>query len=651
VKLYCPSCGNATEFRYDDSFVRVCDACRSLLVRTDRGIETFGQFADLTPARSGLSVGQAGVFAGTSFVLTGRCEYRHPAGGSWEEWYMKLADGRWGWLAQAQGEWVVTFPSAQERALPPFEQLSPGMPLALGADLPELTIGECNVATLSGAEGEIPFVIAAGEQSRFADLADARGRFATLDYGAPGSTDPPSVYIGRRATLAALGLALEAPRPPEPVQRAAERLGCPNCGGSIELRLPGESQSVVCPYCGAVLACEGALGILALPGKLELTRSPVPLGVKGRFFGDEYTVIGRMKRQAAYEGGIVVRWDEFLLHSPAIGYRWLVYVKGHWSFVAPLPAGAVQVQRDAHYAGKDFSLYDQAKPSVTGVWGEFYWKVSVDDTVATRDFIAPPLMLSEEASENEINWSLGLYQTPAEVSRAFGVKLNDWRVGVSGNQPFPHRHLGMITLLLALAFVLVSVVLAASAPGRRVYDDQLAFDAASRATDVPEQNVVPGTSTYVFFTQSFPLTGGKPAAVRLNALLNNSWAYALIDLIDETSGEFVTFDQELSYYYGSEGGEFWSEGNREASAVVTAKNTGPHLLRLEVQVPADALKLLNVTVEDGVFVWKHFLWALAALTLPALALGLRRWSFETKRWSESDHAPSYYSASSGSDDD
>ena len=42
MKTACPSCGAEVEFRYDDSFVRVCDACHSALLRADRGIDTLG---------------------------------------------------------------------------------------------------------------------------------------------------------------------------------------------------------------------------------------------------------------------------------------------------------------------------------------------------------------------------------------------------------------------------------------------------------------------------------------------------------------------------------------------------------------------------------------------------------------------------------
>ena len=50
----CPNCHAPVEFRFDDSLVRVCEHCHSAVLRTDRGVESLGQFADLVPIESPL---------------------------------------------------------------------------------------------------------------------------------------------------------------------------------------------------------------------------------------------------------------------------------------------------------------------------------------------------------------------------------------------------------------------------------------------------------------------------------------------------------------------------------------------------------------------------------------------------------------------
>jgi NMD protein affecting ribosome stability and mRNA decay len=54
MKTTCPQCGAEIEFRFDDSFVRVCGHCRAAVTRTDRGVETLGKIADLMPMQSPL---------------------------------------------------------------------------------------------------------------------------------------------------------------------------------------------------------------------------------------------------------------------------------------------------------------------------------------------------------------------------------------------------------------------------------------------------------------------------------------------------------------------------------------------------------------------------------------------------------------------
>ena len=45
------------------------------------------------------------------YEITGRVQIQHEAGGIWDEWYVAFRDGkRWGWLAEAQGRYYLTFP-------------------------------------------------------------------------------------------------------------------------------------------------------------------------------------------------------------------------------------------------------------------------------------------------------------------------------------------------------------------------------------------------------------------------------------------------------------------------------------------------------------------------------------------------------------
>lgn len=646
MKVFCPSCGTPVEFRYDDSFVRVCSSCRSAIVRTDRGIETFGQIADLSPTRSGLALGDRGRYRGQAFAIAGRAQYAHPAGGRWEEWFVKLDDGRWAWLSEAQGVWAMTFERPPPSELPPWSAIAPGSKLGLGEPPVALTVGERNVGKAVAAEGEIPFELIFGAESRFVDLSDGSGRFATLDYGAPGEEVAPTLYLGRQVTLAELELAHRAAGSDRQRAIGGERLGCPSCGGSIELMLPGRSLSVACPYCASVLDCEGPLAILAAQEEREKVPSPIALGSRGEIDGVTYVITGHLRRQAYYDG-ITLSWDELLLHEPNAGYRWLVNVRGHWSFVSPLPAGAVQESSDGvYYGGRRFRLYDMARPRVIGVWGEFYWKVRVGEVVEARDYISPPAMLSYEGSDEEVSWSLGIYQTPAQIQRAFRLKQRlPAPLGVAGHQPFAHAHLGQMIALVGIAFLVCNLLLAMLADPHQVHAEEFYLGSTARG----EHHVPPspddggGYPTYVAFSGEFDLRERENTRIGLSLPVNNSWAYATIDLIHDATGEFRSFAREISYYHGVESGEAWTEGSQTLSEVLRAGRSGRHLLRLEVQSERPLVSLpLRVTVEQDVFPSGNFGWAMLLLLIPSALLGFYQWSFERRRWSESDYAPGVY---------
>src|SRR5436309_619137 len=108
------------DFKVSTALVTVCPYCNSVVGRSDKGLEDLGKVADLVESGSPLDVWLKGRFQGVPFDLTGRVQYAHPAGGVWDEWYAHFADGRWGWLAEAQGRFYLTFESPAPPDLPPF---------------------------------------------------------------------------------------------------------------------------------------------------------------------------------------------------------------------------------------------------------------------------------------------------------------------------------------------------------------------------------------------------------------------------------------------------------------------------------------------------------------------------------------------------
>ena len=209
VEVSCPACGAPIAFKTGSSIVVVCEFCNSVVARGDRKLEDLGKVAALVETGSPLDVGLRGVYQGVAFELTGRAQLGHQAGGVWDEWYAAFQNGHWGWLAEAQGRFYLTFEQSlpEQSLIPPFAALQLGGPVAALPTSVPLTVAEMGVATQLGATGEIPYRLEPNQQYEYADLSGPNGIFATLDY----SAEPPSVYVGREVTLSEIGLATATP--------------------------------------------------------------------------------------------------------------------------------------------------------------------------------------------------------------------------------------------------------------------------------------------------------------------------------------------------------------------------------------------------------------------------------------------------------
>lgn len=654
MNVACPTCGAAVEFRYDDSFVRICGSCRAAVVRSDRGIETLGRVADLVPTGSPLRLFAEGRFGSTTFLLVGMAQLRHGAGGVWQEWYAKLDGGQWAWLSEAQGRFYLTFARAGI-GVPPFESLVPGAQVAIGDRT--FTVGELGTASYVSALGEIPYRLDPSGTFRFADLSDGSGGFATIDYGAPGEDDDPSVYVGQQVTLGELALQGGEEQRSSATAHQGLALACPNCGGSLELRVPDQTQRVACPYCAHMLSVDH--GHLAVLSKLAHKPTPrIPLGTKVTFFEGELTIIGFMQRSALVDGAWYP-FFEYLLYSPSIGFRWLVQSDFHWSYVQPVATGAVSERAGIEYDGVTFEHYAAAMLRVDEVVGEFYWKVRVDERAYSDDYIAPPAMLSRERTDAEVTWSLSTYVSLKELEKALGGTLTfssfDKPTGVAPNQPYALHGIGTVALLAFGAFLLVAFVRATTADNTlrhrqtfSVPNVEVASTSAGSARKRAEPVGSLPTTTWrpveslsnIVFTDPFELAGGQNIAIELSAPLSNNWAYVAVDLVNEQTGAIVGFDKNLEFYAGVDDGESWSEGSNTATQHLAPMPGGRYVVRLEAQHGTVFDLSLTVDVRQDVFRTSLFLWAFGALSLPFLIVLFHALRFKKKRWENSTVRPS-----------
>lgn len=473
------------EFHSTLSLVTVCPYCASVVARTDRELADQGKVAEIAASESPLQLGLRGVWRGKAFRLIGRVQYRHSAGGRWDEWYVVFPQERWGWLAEAQGQFALTLHRELQdaSAVPAREQLAAGQQLSL-AGKGEFTVKEVGQAEVAGAEGELPFSPVADAVHHFVDLEGPDGRFATIEYGPEG----PAVYTGHMATLADLGLAEAALRSPPEQTVGALQLNCPQCAGPLSLTAPDEAHRVTCPNCCALLDVQNRkleyLSTLAPP------QPPlrIPLGTRGRLQDVDYTVIGYLRRSVTYDK--TYYWQEYLLYSPQHGFRWLIDSDDHWSFGKPVSVGEVTLSGDkVRYGGRDFRIFQSTAATVRQVWGEFFWKVKVGDSDGLKDYIAPPYSLSLETGAgadgiSEINATLSVYLPHAEVEAAFRVQNLPRGWGVAPNQPNPVTWETYLNWAATIGLVLAAAWLIGMVRGRAV-DPALTVWALGMASVLP----------------------------------------------------------------------------------------------------------------------------------------------------------------------
>lgn len=651
VQASCPACGAPVTFKINSSIVTVCEYCNSVVARGDRQLEDLGRVADLVDTGSPLRIGLKGIYRGAPFELVGRAQFEHEAGGIWDEWYAAFADGRWGWLAEAQGRFYMTFeqPLAGQALIPPFEVLELGRGIAAipGAFI----VAEKGVARSLGAKGEIPYRLVPGQEHRYADLSGPGGAFGTLDY----NQWPPLLFIGREVSLAELGIPEAAFAQEREARRvAAVKLSCPRCGGPLELKAPDHAQRITCQNCGSLLDVNQ--GQLAFLSALESRLKPIiPLGSVGKFAEGDLTVIGFLQRSVVLSG-VKYYWEEYLLYNPRVGFRWLVRSDDHWSYVLPVPSGeVVEGYREARFRGKRFKLFQDALASVEHVWGEFYWKVAVGETVRASDYICPPEMLSKEVSTTvigeaepdraragkraskkqkilqtgEINWSLGLYMKPKEVEAAFGIKGLPQPSTIAPNQPFPHKAIYRYWGILMAAAFLLGLIFLVIGPRKKILEMTYTLQ--------PLQNA---EATDVIFTDQFELQSWRNIRVTAIAPVDNSWVYIEGDFINDSSGLVEQFSLPVEYYHGVEGGESWSEGGQSASTYLSALPGGKYTLRLEVSRQNWNLAMpLRVKVEQGIPRVLYLMLTLAALSVVPVLVLINHYSFERRRWEDSDYSP------------
>ena len=635
----CPSCGASVAFRSSISVLAVCEYCRTTLLDVNGKIENLGKMAELAQDRSRLQIGAQGVYRQKPFTVIGRIQLQYEQG-LWNEWFLLFDNQQTGWLSEAGGTYSLSFQRNLAAFKPAFSQLQIGHRLRLNNV--DWTVTNIERATCVAGEGELPFKVGGGYPAPVVDLrSDVKNVFVTLDYSE--DENNPLLFVGETVDFSSLklrNLREDSPIPATPTLQARALL-CQKCGAPLELKHEG-ILSIGCAHCGSVTDPE--------TGKLisEINRSAkvvplIPIGCIGVFRGEKLEVIGFMQRYLVSEG-VSYYWREYLLarvDSP--GYRWLIEYDGHWSVADVLEKDIPAMRRSRlQYRGETFKRFQNYKGIVDYVIGEFTWRVEIGEKVELTDYVAPPFLLSQEKTDNEISWSLSEYVPFQEIAAAFKSKRLKAPVGVYANQPNPWKNKSRPVWRLFLKLALLAIVLQMifSLSSRFLEKEYLNYWTPLRYQAASEDPVL-----------SSPFSLDKTSTLNVESRtekLNNDWVEIGLALVRESDGEARYGSVELSYYSGwdSEDGS-WSENNMKHTT--TFRDVPPGVWRLLVEgidssnKVSDRYDPVYLTVRSHRAPWENLLLLLCGLLVWPAVLSFKSFRFETARWKESDYP--YFSPS------
>ncbi|WP_425229564.1 DUF4178 domain-containing protein [Sphingomonas sp.] len=201
----CPNCGAPLQFRSANLAAKVCDYCHSTIVRRGDQLENAGKAATVPDDVSPLQLGVRGHDGPRPFEIVGRVRWAY-RDGAWNEWCALYGDGRYGWLSEASGRWMLLeeigiSDCSGDAVLAMWngQPVTPGMPAKLG-DF-DFTVADVEQVGCVGAEGELPYPVPIGTTAVSVDLQRPDGRTASLQTEA----GQLSAYTGRYVTLAEIG--------------------------------------------------------------------------------------------------------------------------------------------------------------------------------------------------------------------------------------------------------------------------------------------------------------------------------------------------------------------------------------------------------------------------------------------------------------
>jgi hypothetical protein len=412
---------------------------------------------------------------------------------------------------------------------------------------------------------------------------------------------------------------------------------CPNCSGSVTIHAVGISITAICKHCGCTIDVANE-NLKVIKTASSQTRQPfISIGLRVNLFDVDWEVIGYMEREIKNTYG-TFSWEEYLLFNPWQGFRFLVCSDNHWTFVKTLHQDIKEVAINRiECNGQEYKLFAKDTAKVTYVLGEFYWRAKVNETTRVSDFISPPYVISKEETNDEVVWSQGIYVEPELIKQALKLSLLPAPEGIAPHQPSPiTEHLPVIKRLSVIFFsalVITQFALMGLAENKTIFSQKI--------------HTILERKEQVIVSEPIEMTGRKSnVQITLSSPVDNNWLELNTALINDETQQTFNATQVVEYYHGADEDGSWSEGSQTNETLISAVPAGKYRLLLTPDTEkfndsgtyvAKPSIDFDVTVKHGVPTSANFFMALLALLLPFSIIWYRNYSFEKRRWEDSDY--------------
>jgi hypothetical protein len=405
---------------------------------------------------------------------------------------------------------------------------------------------------------------------------------------------------------------------------------CPECKHINALQLKSLAYTLTCSKCSTYFSTDADNEINV---KFNLPFAPaLPIGKSGTFKGETFTVVNcSVKRHKKY----AYDWREYQLISPNKRVLYLSEYDGHWNCFERIQEEEAlkKVKLNFDYKGNKYNLYQRYSAKMIYGRGEYFTDMfSESPDTQVEEFISPPYIMIRETYRKNTYWYYGAYQDRNELIAAFKLTPNQLpkKEGRGYTQPFisSFKKDTLIGVTLALVALLITFQIFFAYTSK----NELIFSKRFNGNELAQGQTF-------FVTESFDLKDGtKSVLFKLDAPVANDWFFGDFVLVNEQTGEEIEFTKEVSYYYGVDGGESWSEGSTTGKAFLSKIPEGRYHLLIYPEFSFNNKEFSLKVIRDDWNMSNFWSALILILLFPAYYL-IRSYYIEEQRWADSDYSP------------